>query len=97
MFNPVKGRAVATTALAVWFNGAREQKRGRGRAGELRIARGADGDEQRRGQSETEEEGEEGEEEAAAHIFAPKASFLDALGGEAGVHLDFASLLKTEQ
>ena len=26
---------------------------------------------------------EEGEEEAAAHIFAPKASFLDALGCEA--------------
>ena len=39
------------------------------------------------------EEGEE--EEAAAHIFALKASFLDALGGEAGVHLDFASVLKT--
>ena len=64
-----------------------------GRAGELRIARGADGDEQRRGQTET----EEGEEEAAAHIFAPKPSFLDALGHETGVHLDFASLLKTEQ
>lgn len=78
--------------MAVWFNGAREEKREGGLEGELRIGR-ADGDEQRRGQTETEEEGEE---EAAAHIFAPKPSFLDALGRhEAGVHLDFASVLKT--
>ena len=69
---------------------AQGRKRGRGRAGELRIGR-ADGDEQRRGQTET----EEGEEEAAAHIFAPKPSFLDALKGEACILLDFASVLKT--
>ena len=81
--------------MAVWFNGAREEKREGGRAGELRIGlpeeqmvTNREEDRQKR-----REEGEE--EEAAAHIFALKASFLDALGGEAGVHLDFASVLKT--